>query len=61
MTAKRLQNRRSKACGQHAVAYILKRAGGESTERYLSHFVDDKKRNDFLACRYVRREIQNLT
>ena len=54
-TATRVQSKRSRACGYHAVAFIIKRAEGMSVKTFLNKFGKDYRANDVLVRRFVHQ------
>ena len=54
VTGKQLQSKTSDVCGDHAIAFLIKRAQGFSTEEYLDNFGDDKKVNDTIVRAFVK-------
>lgn len=59
-TSVQLQSIRSYACGQHCVAYLLKKGQRVDTLEYLEAFGLNKRENDRLVTDYVRKQAATL-
>ena len=53
-----LQRLTSTVCGHYCIYYLVHRARGFSLKRILSHFTNDRKRNDDLVAAFVNRHFQ---
>ena len=56
-----LQGAFSSVCGQYVLYYLLHRCQGQSMDRIVNNFVDDKDINDFYVNDFIEKNIGLIT